>query len=297
MRKHSSLALRTGLLALLLAAAIPAAAFTQYDYLFDPGAVRNDNQMFLNLTVTDSGVARVTLEPLLPRIRSVDSDLPVILFLARQSGRPVGAIVDLRARGYTWARIFSDLGLRYDPLFTDFSSDVGPRYRTVWTTWRTQPTALRLSDYMVRDLVLVQYGHRLASAPVVDVIRARTPVVFVAERRGRAYSTLGVPPGHGGIPPGHGGIPPGQVKNFGAPGHRYVAVAPGHRYVARRTVVVAPRFAARNVVLVREGKHVGRGHGGGNGEGNGEGKEKGGGKGHGEGNGNGKGGGGGKGKH
>ena len=138
---------------------------------------------------------------------------------------------------------------------------------------------------------------RARNAETVKETSIRTPVVFVAERRGRAYSTLGVPPGHGGIPPGHGGIPPGQVKNFGAPGHRYVAVAPGHRYVARRTVVVAPRFAARNVVLVREGKHVGRGHGGGNGEGNGEGKEKGGGKGHGEGNGNGKGGGGGKGKH
>jgi hypothetical protein len=283
MSKHSSLAIRLGLPALFLAAAIPAAAYTQYEYLFEPAAVRNDNQMFLNLTVTDSGVARATLEPLLPRIRYVDSDLPVMLFMARQSGRPVGAIVDLRARGYSWARIFSDLGLRYDPLFTDFTNDPGPRYRTVWTTWRTQPTTLRLSDYQVRNLVQVQYGHRLASAPVVEVIRARTPVVFVAERRGRTYSRLGVPPGHGGIPPGHGGVPPGQFKN---------GVPPGHRYVARRTMVVAPRAASRDVIVVREGKHGDRGHG----EGKGEGKDKGdkGGKGRGEGKGNGKGGGKGK---
>ena len=284
MFKHSCLPLRAGLAVLLLAVAVPAKAFTRYDYLFDPSAVRNDNQMFLNLTVTDSGVARLSLEPLLPRIRSVDSDLPVILFLARQTGRPVDAIVDLRSRGYTWARIFSDLGLRYDPLFADFSGDPGPRYRTVWTTWRTRPTMLRLSDYQVRDLVQVQYGHRLASAPVVEVIRARTPVVFVAERRGRTYSRLGVPPGHGGIPPGHGGVPPGQFKN---------GVPPGHRYVARRTMVVSPRAANRDVIVVREGKHGDRGHG----EGKGQGKDKenkGGGKGRGEGKGNGKGGGKGK---
>ena len=272
MSKHSHLPFRAGLAVLLLAVAVPAKAFTQYDYLFDPVAVRNDNQMFLNLTVTDSGVARLTLEPLLPRIRSVDSDLPVILFLARQSGRPVGAIVDLRARGYSWARIFSDLGLRYDPLFVDYTDDVGPRYRTVWTTWRTRPTTLRLSDYQVRDLVLVQYGHRLASAPVVEVVRARTPVVFVAEKRGRTYSRLGVPPGHGGIPPGHGGVPPGQVKN---------GVPPGHRYVARRTVVVPRAASTRNVVIVKEGKHHdhGRGEGkdkekGGKGHGGGKGHDK-----------------------
>jgi hypothetical protein len=273
MFKHSCLPLRAGLAVLLLAAAAPVKAFTQYDYLFDPGAVRNDNQMFLNLTVTDSGVARLTLEPLLPRIRSVDSDLPVMLFLSRQTGRPVDSIVDLRARGYTWARIFSDLGMRYDPLFADFSGDPGPRYRTVWTTWRTRPTALRLSDYQVRDLVQVQYGHRLASVPVVEVIRARdrgrTPVVFVAERRGRTYSRLGVPPGHGGVPPGHGGVPPGQVKNGVPPGHRYANVR--------------PVTSSRSVVVVKEG---GRGHG--NGKGNkGEGKEDKG-KGHGEGKGGGK---------
>jgi hypothetical protein len=277
MRMHSFLAARTGLLALVLGAAIPAAAFTQYDYLFDPTAVRNDNQMFLNLTVTDSGVARLTLEPLLPRIRSVDSDLPVMLFLARQSGRPVGSIVDMRSRGYTWARIFSDLGVRYDPLFADYSEDVSPRYRTVWTTWRTRPAALHLTDYQVRDLVQVQYGHRLASAPVVEVVRARTPVVFVAERRGRAYSRLGVPPGHGGIPPGHGGVPPGQVKN---------GVPPGHRYAARHPTVVAPRVATRNVAMVKEGKHD-HGHGEGKGKEKGD-KDRGEGKGHGHGGGKGK---------
>jgi len=281
MSKHSCLPIRAGLALIVLAAAVPAGAFTQYDYLFDPSAVRNDNQMFLNLTVTDSGVARVTLEPLLPRIRYVESDLPVVLFLARQTGRPVDAIVDLRSRGLSWARIFSDLGVRYDPLFADFDQDPGPRYRTVWTTWRTRPTALRLSDYQVRDLVQVQYGHRLASVPVVEVTRAwtrgRTPVVFVAEKRGRNYTRLGVPPGHGGVPPGHGGVPPGQVKS---------GVPPGHKYAARRTVL-SPRASNRNVVVVKEKKRDERGHDEGKGN-------EGGGKGKGEGKGNK---GGGKGKH
>ena len=263
MSKRSSLRVRIGLSALFVAAAVPAMAFTQYDYLFDSAAVRNDNQMFLNLTVTDSGVARVTLEPLLPRIRYVENDLPVLLFLARQSGRPVGDLVDLRSRGYTWSRIFSDVGMRYDALFTDFGDDPGPRYRTVWTTWRTRPTALRLTDYQVRDLVQVQYGHRLASVPVVDVIRARnrgrTPVVFVAERRGRTYSRLGVPPGHGGVPPGHGGVPPGQVKNGVAPGHRRVVITDSDR-------------DDRGNGKRKDKGGRGRGNGKGNGKGGGKGK-------------------------
>jgi len=279
MSKDSCLPIRAGLALLVLAAAVPAGAFTQYDYLFDPGAVRNDNQMFLNLTVSDSGVARVTLEPLLPRIRYVESDLPVMLFLARQTGRPVDSIVDMRYRGLSWASIFSDLGIRYDPLFADFDQDPGPRYRTVWTTWRIRPTALRLSDYQVRDLVQVQYGHRLASVPVVEVIRARargrTPVVFVAEKRGRNYTRLGVPPGHGGVPPGHGGVPPGQVKS---------GVPPGHKYAARRTVL-SPRASNRDVVVVkaknkRDDGDRGEGKGNkGGGKGRGEGKGKGGGQG------------------
>lgn len=281
--KHSCLPIRAGLALVFLAAAVPAKAFTQYEYLFDPGAVRNDTQMFLNLTVTDSGVARVTLEPLLPRIRYVESDLPVVLFLARQTGRPVVAIVDLRARGLSWAQVFNDVGIRYDPLFVDFDQDPGPRYRTVWTTWRTRPTALRLTDLQVRDLVYVQYGHRLAGIPVVEVTRARargrTPVVIVAEKRGRTYTRLGVPPGHGGRPPGHGGVPPGQVKT---------GVPPGHRYLPGGVVKVKQKPAAHGVVVVKEkDKHGGHGEDKGHkddgkdgGKGKGEGKgRKGGGKG------------------
>jgi hypothetical protein len=230
MSKYSSLTSRAGLaLLLLLAVAAPVKAFNQYDYLFDPGAVRNDTQLFLNLMVTDSGVVRGTLEPVLPRIRYVESDLPVILLLSHQTGRPVGSIVDLRARGLSWAQVFNDLGLRYDPLFAGFDQDPGARYRTVWTTWRTTPTRLRLTDSQVRDLAQVQFGHRLARVPVVEVTRAyalgQSPVAFVANKHGRTYTRVGVPPGHGGVPPGHGGVPPGQVKNGVPPGHRQAAVA------------------------------------------------------------------------
>ena len=59
-----------------------------FDFLFNVNKVSDDRQFFLNLTVGDSGVDRRVLEPALPRLRNVEVDLPVVLFLARESRRP-----------------------------------------------------------------------------------------------------------------------------------------------------------------------------------------------------------------
>src|SRR5438552_1254887 len=122
--------------ALVLAAmTLPARAQNVYAYLYDPARVRTDDQLFLNLAVRDLGLAPSVLDPLLPRVRSLQSDLPVIFFLSRQTGRPVAEIVDLRARGLSWAQVFRRLGLGYDTLFTGIDRDPGPYYRSTWTYW------------------------------------------------------------------------------------------------------------------------------------------------------------------
>src|SRR5688572_2630572 len=108
-RLFSRIALALG----LMAAAIPAAAFTP-DYLWNVDRCRTDDELFLNLVVRDSGVSRTVLEPVLPRVRSLSADLPVILFISRNSGRPVGAIMDLRLRGMSWTEVFRQLGIGYD---------------------------------------------------------------------------------------------------------------------------------------------------------------------------------------
>jgi hypothetical protein len=247
------------LLALALVAAPTAAQALTYEYLFMPERVRTDRQLYLNLVVQDSGVPRATLEPLLPRMGYVTTDLPVVLFLTRASAQPVDAILALRTRGLSWAQVFRDLGLGYQPLFVDLDRDPGGPYHTVWTSYRREPTRLRLTDAQIRDLVDLQLGRKWAGMSAYDLARARARgrpvVVAVADKHGRPYgaAVAGVPPGHGGIPPGHGGVPPGQVKN---------GVPPGHRRVER------------GVVVVKE-KDKGQGKGHGEGKGKGEGKAKG----------------------
>jgi hypothetical protein len=206
---------------LTAAASVPARAQNVYAYLYEPERIHTDNQLFLNLAVRDAGLAPAVLNPLLPRIRSVDSDLPVILFIARQTGRPVDAIVDLRARGLSWAEVFRRLGISYDTLFTGIDRDPGPYYRSTWTYWNAHRTAPSFTDLQVREFARLQLAQRLANVPVIEVARVRSPVVFVADKHGRPWAhAVGVPPGHGGVPPGHGGVPPGQVKNGVPPGHR-----------------------------------------------------------------------------
>lgn len=214
-------------LAFILAAdAVPVGAYSSTynstDYLWDADRCRTDDQLFLNLAVRDSGVSRAVLEPVLPRVRNVSADLPVILFLSRSGGPPVAAIVDLTTRGLRWAQVFRQLGIGYEPLFVHLNQDPGYPYRSAWTYWRRSPSTVRLTDVQVRDLVRLQLGHRLTGIPTVEVARAqargRSPVVVVADKHGRSYAAVGVPPGHRGVPRGHGGIPPGQVKTGGQAG-------------------------------------------------------------------------------
>ncbi|HZN02867.1 MAG TPA: hypothetical protein VFD06_04705, partial [Candidatus Polarisedimenticolia bacterium] len=90
-------------LVLSLAAASPAGAATSFDFLFSMDRVHNDNQYFLNLAVSNFGYQRPALEPLLPRVRYVEADLPVVFFLQHASGWPLPNLVDLRAQGASWS--------------------------------------------------------------------------------------------------------------------------------------------------------------------------------------------------
>jgi hypothetical protein len=264
-------------LGLILAAAVPARAYTFTDCLWDLNTCRSDSDLFLSLALRDSGVARPVLEPLLPRVGNASYDLPVLLFLSRSSGKPVDRIIDLRARGLTWAQVFRQLGVGYDPLFVDVTADTGYPYRTAYVYWQRNPTTVRLTDTQVRDLVRLQYAHRITGMPVVEIARARrSPVVLVADKHGRTYATsVGVPPGHGGVPPGHGGIPPGRVKSGVPPGHRTVTTAVVRPVVVERQEKVKVKVKAKDRGDEDEGNKPGKGHGEGKGEAKGKGKGKG----------------------
>jgi hypothetical protein len=183
-----------------LAAGTPAAA-ADFDFLFSVSHVGNDDQYFLNFTVGSLGYPRAAIEPVLPRLRYVEADLPVVLFLARQSGRPPRAIVDLRAQGLSWSVIIGRVGLAPDILFAGIGRDPGPPYGKAWGHWKKRGRAVVLSDGDVAGLVQVQIAARYGGLPAFDLARGRgqgRPVAAaLAEKKGRPYKDR---PAHAGKP-------------------------------------------------------------------------------------------------
>ena len=167
--------------------ATPAAA--GFDFLFSASHVSNDDQMFLNLTVSNYGYPRTVVEPLLPRITYVEADLPVILFLARQSGRPPAYFVDLRAGGASWSVIFGQARIPVDVLFVGIDRDPGPPYGNAWGYWKKHGRTARLSDADVQGLCRVQVGGRVSGIATYELARGGGDNVAtrVADRKGRPH--------------------------------------------------------------------------------------------------------------
>lgn len=177
-----------GALGLLLF--VPTAhAETSFEFLFSTSSVDDDEQWYLNLAVSNSGYSRQAIEPVLPRIRNVDADLPVLLLLARESGRSLSALVDLRRSGLSWSIVFGRVGVTYGVLFEGIDRDPGPPYGKAWGHWRKNPKQCRLSDDDIRGLVDVQTAHAVTGLSAFEVARARgegkSLAVVVAEKKGR----------------------------------------------------------------------------------------------------------------
>jgi hypothetical protein len=168
-----------------------AQADTSFEFLFSSSSVRDDDEYFLHLAVGSYDYPRTVIEPCLPRLRAVEADLPVVLFLASHSGRSVDFIVDLRDDGLAWGVIFSRCGVSYDVLFADIRRDPGPPYGKAWGHWRNNPRELRLSDTEIVGLVQVQTARRVTNTSAFEIARARgdgRPVAaFVADKKGRPH--------------------------------------------------------------------------------------------------------------
>jgi hypothetical protein len=191
MKRFQGALLTGALIAGLSLASLPASAGVSFDFLFSASSVSDDNQYFLNLAVGNYGYPRTMIEPVLPRVRYVEQDLPVILFLADISGRPIDAIVDLRAGGLGWSVVFSRVGVPYDVLFVGLERDPGPPYGKAWGHWKKNPKRLALSDSDIASLVNVQVGHRVTGISAYEIARARgqgkSIATVVADKKGRPH--------------------------------------------------------------------------------------------------------------
>ena len=198
MRSNASSSLSTMFLVTCFMAGSGSALADTYDYLFDKDAVRNDHEMFLNLAVSDYGYDRATLGPLLPKIEHMESDLPVVLFVARESGRPLEAIVNQRALGLSWSSILKRHNVPTDVLFAGIDRDPGPPYGRAWGYWKRHPSTTALSDSDVRGLVQVRLGSRWARVTPYQLARGQgrgeSIVSVVADRKGRPFEEQRIRP-------------------------------------------------------------------------------------------------------
>jgi hypothetical protein len=218
LRNSRTLAIGLWIASCALAGA-PARASARFDFLFDPARAIDDHQFFLNRVVVDFGVPRPSLEPVLPRLRNLEPDLPVALFLSRASGRPINVIVDMRAGGLPWCDVFQRVHVQPDVLFVGIDRDPGPPYGKAWGYWKKRRGGVRLADGDISGLVGLQVGHRLVGSTPFDLAQARgrgrTVVSYVAEKGGRGKNKGG-PQGANTQGNGHGqGKGNGQGKGRG----------------------------------------------------------------------------------
>ncbi len=175
-------------LVLALAAAVLLIPGTKanppYQYLFERTQATDDQQRFLNTVVQQSGVPQLELESLLPRIRKVTTDLPMLLELSRESGRPLAEVIELRRSGKSWQGLRDALHLPVKALFADVTGKFPDPYKDAWVEWRMKRKP-ELSDDQVRELTLLQLAHRLTGKPQEEIVkeraRGRTPEQVIAQ--------------------------------------------------------------------------------------------------------------------
>lgn len=223
MRNHSISAFGLLLLLSLSLLARPASAGSSFEFLWNSSSVDDDDEWFLHLAVNNYGYPRTVIEPVVPRLRYVEADLPVVLFLAHQSGRPVDFIVNLRSEGLGWSVIFTRVGVPYDVLFVGIDRDPGPPYGKAWGHWKKQRKHFRPSDDVICGLVNVQTAHRVTGLSSFDVARARghgkSFASVVAEKKGRPRHDGSSGKGNGGAPGAKKGGGHGKEGKGGGKGH------------------------------------------------------------------------------
>ena len=159
---------------------------TPYSFLFERNEAKNDQQRYLNNVVADSGVGKEELQPLLPKLRPLEKQLPVALFLARESGKPLAEIVELRKSERFWLDVMNKTGVKPKVLFEGVEGKFPEPYKAAWIEYRMKFRP-EFTDEQVHELVLLQTAHRVTGQPMADLARAaakgRPPEMILAKGR------------------------------------------------------------------------------------------------------------------
>jgi hypothetical protein len=160
----------------IAAVVVPTSSDTvPYVFLFDRTEAKNDQQRFLNNVVADSEVKKEDLQP-----------LPVALFIARESGKPLADVVELHKSSRYWLDVLKKAGLKPKVLFEGVEGKFPEPYKAAWTEYRMKRDP-ELSDDQVRELVLLQTAHRVSGESLEELAKGeakgRTPEAVLAKVR------------------------------------------------------------------------------------------------------------------
>ena len=171
------------LLALFIAVLLmPAKANTPYKFLDDRSQAGNDQQRLLNTVVTHYGLTRERLEPIVKSLGRVETELPVLLFMADESGKPLETIVGLRrTQRLDWIDVMRKSDLKLNVLFDGVEGRFPEPYKASWTEWRMKYRP-ELSDDQIRELVFLQLAHKISGRPMAELVKTPTlPMEVLAQ--------------------------------------------------------------------------------------------------------------------
>jgi hypothetical protein len=183
------------LLALFVAVLLmPAKANTPYKFLDDRAQAGNDQQRLLNTVVQHYGMTRERLEPVVRSLSRIEIELPVLLFLADESGKPLETILGLRrTQRLAWIDVMRQSGLKLNVLFEGVEGRFPEPYKASWTEWRMKYKP-ELTDDQIRELVFLQLAQRVSGRPMAELVKTPTlPMEVLAlgkpTRKAEAAST------------------------------------------------------------------------------------------------------------
>jgi hypothetical protein len=171
------------LLALFIAVLLmPAKANTPYKYLDDRSQAGNDQQRLLNTVVTHYGMTRDRLEPIVKTLGRVETELPVLLFMADEAKKPLETIVALRrTQRLPWIDVMRKSDIKLTVLFDGVEGRFPEPYKASWTEWRMKYRP-ELTDEQIRELVLLQLAHRISGRPMAELVKTPTlPMEVLAQ--------------------------------------------------------------------------------------------------------------------
>lgn len=145
--------------ALLVAAAAALPIHAGYDIDFG-ASIRNGDVKDLYLAISSRYFERD--RPMVERWSAQydnPDDLAICLFISKYASRSPEMVSDLRRMGLSWWAISMRLGVPPDAWFVPTSRKPGPPYGKAYGYWkkhRRQPSAMRLTDQDLRNLIAVR---------------------------------------------------------------------------------------------------------------------------------------------